>query len=567
MRPVKTQETRLSLAAGLNRYFSGRRLRDWREYLTAYLMLSPALLLIFAFGLFPVLFALYVSVHKWRIVRSEYIGVENYVRAVGNVTYVVLFFMGVGALVGAFLGLRRLARLIREEGHPVEWLLALPGLLHSAVVAAFLRYGWFQLPQFLDIADKLRGQEKTRELFVQLLGEAFRAPEVQPAWRLFVLLLVASVGVGVLAMAAIRTPHNSTVQSRFTIIWLALEVGVALLWYTYQQIGLAYAAALETGADPGIWPQFITITAGVLLLIAAWWLWRGVGSAGSNWQFVGRILGTLALLVGGWVLIGEIPVIIAQGDKDLWEGLKVTIFFALGTVPFQLIFSMFLAVLLFQGLRGSEFFRMVYFIPYVTPFIASAAIFRQLFANRDTAPANLVIRGLGGEGLAWLQESKGVLEIIAGNLGLDLPGWLAGPSLALMVIIIHAVWTYVGYDTIIYLAGLANIPGELNEAAEIDGAGKWQVFRHITFPLLSPTTYFLSLIAIIGTFKAFATLWVFRESLALGTTDTFSVVIFLEFFEKLRYGYATALAFVLFVIILSLTLINNRIQGSKVFYG
>jgi multiple sugar transport system permease protein len=264
--------------------------------------------------------------------------------------------------------------------------------------------------------------------------------------------------------------------------------------------------------------------------------------------------------------VGEIPVLLASGDKDLWNGLKVTVFFSAGTVPFQLTISMFLAILLFQKLRGSEFFRMVFFLPYVTPFIASAAIFRQIFANRDTAIINLLIRSLGGEGLAWLQESKGVNLIIADALGITLPNWAAGPSLALVVVILHSIWTYVGYDTVIYLAGLGNIPTELNDAAAIDGANNWEVFRYITFPLLSPTTYFLSLIAIIGTFKVFATLWVFRESLALGTTDTFSIAIFLEFFEKLRYGYASAMAFVLFAIILGLTLINNRFQGSRVFY-
>ena len=136
-----------------------------------------------------------------------------------------------------------------------------------------------------------------------------------------------------------------------------------------------------------------------------------------------------------------------------------------------------------------------------------------------------------------------------------------------MVIIFLSVWTFVGYNVVIYMAGLVNIPHELNEAAEIDGAGKWEVFRHVTFPLLSPTTYFLSLIAIIGTFKAFNTIWVLRDGAALGTTDPFSVVIFAEFFEKTRYGYASALAFILFAIIISLTLINNRAQGSRVFYG
>jgi multiple sugar transport system permease protein len=152
-------------------------------------------------------------------------------------------------------------------------------------------------------------------------------------------------------------------------------------------------------------------------------------------------------------------------------------------------------------------------------------------------------------------------------LGLDIPSWAAGPSMALVVIILLSIWMFVGYNTVIYLAGLGNIPGELTEAAEIDGANKWQVFRHVTFPLLSPTTYFLSLLAIIGTFKAFNTIWVMREGSALGTTDPFSVVIFIEFFTKTRYGYASALAFVLFAIILSLTVLNNKIQGSRVFYG
>ncbi len=101
----------------------------------------------------------------------------------------------------------------------------------------------------------------------------------------------------------------------------------------------------------------------------------------------------------------------------------------------------------------------------------------------------------------------------------------------------------------------------------MDGANRWQVFRHITFPLLSPSTYFLTIISVIGTFKAFNHIWVMRLEAALQTTDTFSVVIFSEFYEKLRYGYASAMAFILFGIILILTFLNTKIQGSKVFYG
>lgn len=418
----------------------------------------------------------------------------------------------------------------------------------------------------MDIATKLRGQTKTRDLFIRLLWDSFYAPDVYKAWQFFIWVLIGSIIVSIAVVFLYRKPQAIQFQTRFSVMWLSLATGLGLLYFTYRQISAAYSIALETSSDPGIWPQVIVITSGIIFITLGWLCWSGAPKVRESWKFWLRILGAFVFLTGGWILVGELPVILASGDKDLWNGLKVTLFYSAGTVPFQLTISMFLAILLFQKLRGSELFRMVFFLPYVTPFIASAAVFKQIFANRDTSPVNLVIRALGGEGLAWLQESKGVNLIIADIFGFDLPLWAAGPSLALVVVMIHSIWTYVGYDTVIYLAGLGNIPTELNEAAEIDGASKWDVFQFITFPLLSPTTYFLSLIAVIGTFKAFATLWVFREPLALGSTETFSVVIFLEFFEKLRYGYASAMAFVLFAIILGLTVINNRFQGSRVFF-
>ncbi|MCJ7735623.1 MAG: ABC transporter permease subunit [Anaerolineales bacterium] len=542
-----------------------RKMRLFRESLTGYLFVTPALILIFTFGIFPVAFAIYVSLHKWRIVRTEFAGLDNYVRAIGNIAYVSVFFLGVGALIGAYMLLKKILLTARELDQK-PWPLAIPGLLHTWAGFYFLRYLWYQLPEFLDIADKLRSVEKTRELFMQFINEAFYAPAVYRAWYYFSLVFILAVLAGILALIFYKKPRGAFFQTQFSLAWTALGAGLGLLFFTYQQISRVYLTALDANTDPGIWPQVIVISAGIILLVGGWISWNGASKADRSWKFWLRILGAFTFLVGGWLLIGEIPVIMASGDKDLWEGLKVTLFFSVGTVPMQLTLSMFLAILLFQKLRGSEFFRMVFFLPYVTPFIASAAIFRQIFANRDTSPINLVIRGLGGEGLAWLQESKGVNLILADLFGVSLPAWAAGPSLALMVIMIHSVWTYVGYDIVIYLAGLGNIPKELNDAAAIDGATKWDVFRYITFPLLSPTTYFLSLIAIIGTFKAFAALWVFREGLALGTTNTFSVAIFLEFFEKLRYGYASAMAFILFAIILGLTVINNRFQGSKVFF-
>jgi multiple sugar transport system permease protein len=542
-----------------------RRLRFLKESLTGYLFIAPALILIFVFGIFPVAFALYVSVHKWRILRTDFVGLSNYVRAIGSLTYVATFFFALGALLGAVLVLRNLINQARETGQK-PWWLSLPALLHALMVFTFLRYFWFQLPEFLDIATRLRGQTKTRALFIRLLQDSFYAPQVYKAWQLFFWILIGSIVVGIAAVILYRKPQAVQFQTRFTVVWLSFAGGIGLLYFTIQEISAAYSAALEAGTDPGVWPQVILISAGIILLALGWLCWSSAPKVKQSWKFWLRIFGAFVFLTGGWMLVGELPVILAAGDKDVWNGLKVTVFFSVGSVPFQLTFAMFLAILLFQKLRGSEMFRMIFFLPYVTPFVASAAVFKQIFANRDTSPINLVIRALGGEGLAWLQESKGVNLILADMFGLDLPIWAAGPSLALVVVIIHSIWTYVGYDTVIYLAGLGNIPNELNEAAAIDGASKWDVFRFITFPLLSPTTYFLSLIAVIGTFKAFATLWIFKEPLAIGTTNTFSVAIFIEFFEKLRYGYASAMAFVLFFIILGLTIINNRLQGSRVFY-
>ncbi len=559
----QTRSSRLSSLRGSITGYSGRKLR---EYLAGYLMILPATILIFVFGIFPVGFALYVSLHQWKLRRGDFIGLENYTRAIDNLIYVLLFALAAGALVLAWALVRRVQRRALEAGVR-PWLMALPGVLHAATIIAFLRWTVLLLPNVLDIANKVIAVERTRELFIQLLGEAFSVPEVVSALQLFLILLLAALAVSLGLARAWGKPGALGYQVTFTTMWLALVTGLFLGAYTYQQAALAYKVTLETGESPAIWSQIITISSGVLLLIAAWLVWRRAEGEMSTRKFWLRILGATALLVAGWVLIGELPLVIAAGDKDVWEGLKVTIFYSLGTVPFQLGFSLFLAVLLFQRLAGSELFRMLYFLPYVTPFVASAAVFKQMFSIRPQAPVNQLLQILGQEPLRWIQEPNGIFKLLAERFGQEIPAWAAGPSLALVVVMIFSVWVYVGYDTVIYLAGLGNISTELIEAAEIDGAGRWQIFRQIIFPLLSPTTYFLSLIAIIGTFKAFSHIWVLRHELSLGSVDTFSVTIFLEFYDKVRYGYASALAFVLFAIILSLTVLNNRIQGSRVFYG
>jgi ABC-type sugar transport system permease subunit len=561
MRVVSTVKVKLQ------DFFTPRRIRDWREYLTGYFMITPAVFLIFLFGIFPVAFALYVSLQKWKIKQTGFIGLNNFVKALGNFTYAIFFLFGLALLFVAIRQLVKVFRDLKEDQNLKMFWMALPGILHTAVAFTFFRWLWFQLPEFLAIADKIRGLEKTRENFMLLIREAFQTETVHAAWVVFRYTLLGALIVAAALILILKWKKIVPYQIKFMQFWLVLGAGAGLLWFTYSEIIAVYTKALEDGTDPGIWPQVITILTGLIPMALGFFLWNSASKEYSNKRFWLKIFGALTLLVGGWILAGEIPAIVAAGDKDLWTGLKVTIFFSLGTVPFQLSIAMFLAILLFQKLKGSEFFRMLFFLPYVTPFIASAAVFKQMFSMRETSPMNMLLRSVGMEAQMWLQESKGVFEILADGLGVSIPPWAVGPSLALCVIILHSIWTYVGYDVVIYLAGLGNIPTEIKEAAEIDGANRWDTFRHITFPLLSPTTYFLSLIAIIGTFKAFATLWVFRESLALGTTETFSVVIFVEFYEKAQYGYASALAFILFAVILALTYFNNRIQGSRVFYG
>jgi multiple sugar transport system permease protein len=570
----------------LRETFSGRRRRKIQEYLVGYLMIAPAMILIFVFGIFPVAFALYVSIHKWLIVRGEFRGLRNYVEAIDDFAYLGLFALGMGALIGAWLLARRLTQQSKDDQFNPR-LLMIPAAVTAAAIIAFFRWIYFQLPEVLDIATKMRGLERTRELFTGLLLDAFRAEAVVPVWNDFVGVLLFAIILSILAWFVKRSPNNPLYQARLTILWLAFVIGSSLLYFTYSGIRNVYADAVETGVDPGFVPQLVMITSGFLMLILGWYLWRSSERQNSNLQFALRIFASAILMVGAVLCIIEIPTVVASGDPDLWNGLKVTVFFSAGTVPIQLTIALFLSIILFQKMRGASIFRIIFFLPYVTPMLASITIFQWLFSERDVGPINQLLQLVGIGSQRWLREPNGILSMLANSLGATnypasiiprwfpedlatlLGDWLLGPSQALIVVIMHSIWMFVGYNVVIYLAGLGNIPTELTEAAEIDGASKWGVFRHVTFPLLSPTTYFLSLIAVMGTFKAFNTIWLLRQSVgtALGTIETFSVVIFEEFFIKTRYGYASAMAFVLFAIILGLTYLNNRIQGSRVFYG
>jgi multiple sugar transport system permease protein len=313
----------------------------------------------------------------------------------------------------------------------------------------------------------------------------------------------------------------------------------------------------------GDWAGLGWFVAGAALFVVAYLLWQR-GKSGSRLLWVWRAAALIVLVVGGVVMGRGWGMMLVEGDKYFLNSLPITLYYSLGTVPLELALALVLAYLLYQKIRGKEFFRMIYFLPYITPLVATGVVFRTIFNPRDTSLANQFIGLFNWGPFKWLFEPKPFNQVV---WGLDLEGFWAGPSMALVSVMIFGIWTFVGYNTVIFLAGLGSIPGELYEAAEIDGANKVQAFRHITIPLLSPVTFYLALVAFIGTFKAFNHLYVMRTPAAQSTINVTSVTIFDTFYKANQYGYAAAQAILLFLLILALTQVQNKVFGEKVFYG
>ena len=555
------------------RWFTGRQGRRLRESLLAYLFLLPAFLIVGIFGLFPILFAAFQSTLRGlnRIVGT-YDGLGNYVQAVGDLTYVLFFWGAALLLFFAGRGIRDAVNLARERKESAGvW--AVPGVIIGLGLGGLVLFIFRILPLALDIPSQMRGRNNNPETFRRLLGEAFATSNVQQAW--WGALALLAVGLFLLYWVGRRprsnnghrnNGHRNNYAGAFIAATVMTLLAGVLTWLCWVELQTAYAAAAESGEELTLWANLVTISAGFLLLLLAWWLWESASERFTNIGTAVRLSAAAVLLVGAWLLIGELPQALASGDDHWWLGVLNTFWYSAGTIPTQLGLALLLAVLLFQDMKGKSVFRMIYFIPYIAPFVGTAAVFRILFSSRPTAPFNTIITSLGGDTLSWLNDPTGIFQLILGS-SVTLPQWLAGPSLALIVIMIYGTWTFVGFNTVIFMAGLGNIPRELYEAGALDGAGRGELFRFITLPMLSPTIYFLTLYSVIGTFKAFNHIYVLRTAAALGTTDTASVVIFQTIRESVRYGYASALAILLLVIILGLTVVNNRIASKRVFYG
>ncbi len=545
------------MASSPNTFWNSRMGRRLAENLTAYAFLLPAALVIALFGLFPVAFAFFVSLHQWRRFPGDYLGFANYTRALGDFAYILFFWLAVAAIGYGLVLLWRWAR-ARDMGHYASFV---PAVVNTASLYLVLDWFFTLLPIILNIPQRIRGQERVSGIFVAQFFESLSFPEVVSAGH----AMLGALLLGALLTALfIRFKRKSDPVLRATVALSAIGGGVLLLEAVIRAVEAAVLAARETGVELPIWSQIVIISAGAGLVYVAYLLWRRATHTHNDRKMALELLAAVCLLIGGYVCIAELPRALASADKSLLQGFNVTLMFSLGTVPMQLVIGMILAYLLFQDIRWRSLFRIIYFLPYITPFAATSVVFTILFANRPESLINQIVGVFGIPPQKWLLEPTGINKLI---FGAGVPDALAGPGLALVVILIYSIWTYFGYNTVVFLAGLGNISPDLYEAARIDGANRWREFRHITFPLLSPTTFFLTLVAVIGTFKAFTQIWIMRQPSAYNAVDTASVYIFETARAQVpNYGYGSAMAFVLFGVILLLTLFQNRVLGERVVY-
>ncbi len=252
-------------------------------------------------------------------------------------------------------------------------------------------------------------------------------------------------------------------------------------------------------------------------------------------------------------------------DQDFWIALNNTFWYVITVVPGVVVLSMTIAVLLNQEIKFKGLFRTSYFLPVVTSIIAISIVWKWIYHPR-IGVANYFLSLIGLDPMRWLEESRGIFEMMFQT---QLPLFFKGPSLALFSLSIMTIWKSLGYNIIIFLAGLQNIPNHYYESASIDGANQWQAFRHITLPLISPTTFYVFIMTTIVSFQVFAPVWMMTgppPGGPLGTTNVIVYYLFDKAFNFLKYGYATAVAFILFIIILGLTIFQKKYGEKNVHY-
>ena len=232
-------------------------------------------------------------------------------------------------------------------------------------------------------------------------------------------------------------------------------------------------------------------------------------------------------------------------DDIFWTSLVNTSYYAAVSLPLGMLVALALAILLNAKVRGLAVYRTIFFLPSILPVVAMSILWLWIFNGQ-----------------------YGVLNYTLGLVGVPsrvLPTWLDSKAWAMPALILMGLWG-VGYSVVIYLAGLQDVPVSLYESAEIDGASWWQKTVHITLPMLSPVIYFNLVMGIIGTFQIFAQPYIMTQGGPERATTFYTLYLYNRAFEDLRMGYASAMAWILFVIILVLTLLATKLSQRHVHY-
>lgn len=229
-------------------------------------------------------------------------------------------------------------------------------------------------------------------------------------------------------------------------------------------------------------------------------------------------------------------------DALFWQSLKVTALFTLAAVPLRMLAAFSVALLLNQNVRFQGAFRTIYYLPAVVSGVAVAFLWKWLF-----------------------HPDYGLVNALLHYVGIQGPLWFASAQWAMPTFLLTSLWT-VGGSMVVYLAGLQSVPTHLYEAADLDGAGRWTKLIHITIPMMSPVLLFEVVITMINSFQVFTTAYVITGGGPANQTLFYLLYLYRNGFQYLRMGYASALAWVFFVIILGFTLLTFRVAGRRVYY-
>ncbi len=231
-------------------------------------------------------------------------------------------------------------------------------------------------------------------------------------------------------------------------------------------------------------------------------------------------------------------------SEEFWHSLYVTFIYIMGTVPTSVILGLLLALLLNASwIKGKGLFRTMFYIPVVTAMAAAAVVWNWLF-----------------------EPNVGLINFTLKLFGISPKQWLNDPHWAIVALIIVGVWKRVGYNMVLFLAGLQSIPKTYYEAAMIDGASNFKRFWYITLPLLSPTTLFVTIIQFIASFRVFISVSVMTKGGPAKSTEVITYYLYENAFNFLKMGYASTIAVIMFLIMFLLTLLQFRVSQRRVFY-